>query len=181
MPRGEAFTTTVLRALHALGGEASTVEILRWVQDNRPALNFYWQKAVSDALADHSDGRGKALFEQTSEEPARWRIGNVPYWLQNSIQEPISAARRANDPADGTIGAMHGGRLARLLAQAMADPGFAADDPLEQYLFGLLMYELGEYRAATGFFERALTGDLTGDRQGNAQRMLKACLLRLEA
>jgi hypothetical protein len=52
-----------MRALDAMHGEASEVEILHWVQDNRPNLRFYWQSAVLQALQENSDGRGKALFE----------------------------------------------------------------------------------------------------------------------
>ncbi|MBI4507103.1 MAG: hypothetical protein HY691_16355 [Chloroflexi bacterium] len=164
MARGEMWSTTVSRALAALDGEALEVDILRWVQDQRRALRFGWQVNVRQALHEHSDGRGKALFELVSHQPYRWRLVNA------------RLANRSTSVVGGREAAARG--IERLVFRAVESPD--AFSALECYLLAVVGYELERWHEAAQLLDYALAHGLVGVYRDKAEQLQAICRLKLQ-
>ncbi|MGH7861754.1 MAG: hypothetical protein ACREOS_05875 [Candidatus Dormibacteraceae bacterium] len=169
--RPRTWETTVAAALAGLGGEATEVDILRWAQDSRPFLEFDWQQKVRGTLHDHGDGRGKALFEliRGEDEPDRWRL---LAWNGAGNGRDLDADRGLSQSKNAPAWPESVRFPRRVITAALADSGTASFSAVEQYLLGVIAYELARYADAAKLFDLALANGLDGEFPLKASRLV---------
>lgn len=68
--------------------------------------------------------------------------------------------------------------LRRLITKAADDPTCSSTSPMEQYLLGVVAYELERYEEAVGLFQAALSGGIDGAYRPRAEWFQEICHLK---